>query len=82
MNQDELYEAWKQARARAEVPADFADRVLDAIRARQATPARRFLLVARALVFSRTGKVALCSLACVAYLVRALQVVGLFLFVH
>jgi hypothetical protein len=82
MNQDELYEAWKQARARADVPVDFADRVLDAVRARQAARSRRSLLVARALVFSRAGKVALCSLACAAYLVRALQVVGLFLFVH
>ena len=81
MSQDR-YDAWKQARARADVPADFADRVLHAIHARQTTHAPRFLLLLHSLVASRTGRVVLCSAGCAVCLVRLLQVAGLFLFAH
>ena len=41
---DELYDLWIQQRADAEVPADFADRVMDAVR-REPLPSSKGVLV-------------------------------------
>jgi hypothetical protein len=43
MDHEKQYESWKQKRADAELPADFADRVMASIRGRQEL-ARRVVL--------------------------------------
>ena len=60
---DELYDLWIQ-RANAEAPADFADRVMDAVR-REPLPSSKGVRVA-------------CVLACLACLYRMAAVVAVF----
>ena len=71
---DDLYNLWMQ-RADAEAPADFADRVMDAIR-REPLPSSKG--VRRQLLSSRPVRVAACALACVACLFRMAAVVAVF----
>ena len=72
---DELYNLWIQ-RADAEVPANFADRVMDAVR-REPPPSTKGVLVL--LLSSRAVRVAACVLACLACLYRMAAVVAVFL---
>ena len=70
---DELYNLWIQ-RADAEAPADFADRVMDAVR-REPLPSSKGVLV---LLSSPAVRVAACILACLACLCRMAAVVAVF----
>ena len=69
---DELYDLWRH-RADAEVPADFADRVMDAVR--REPPPERVLVP---LLSSPAVRVAACILASVACLYRMAAVVAVF----
>jgi hypothetical protein len=71
---DELYNLWIQ-RADAEAPADFADRVMDAVR-REPLPSSKGALVL--LLSSPAVRVAACILACLACLYRMAAVVAVF----
>jgi len=71
---DELYNVWVQ-RANDEAPADFADRVMDAVR-RERLPSSKGLLVR--LLSLPTVRVAACVLACLACLCRMAAVVAVF----
>ena len=71
---DELFNLWIQ-RANAEVPADFADRVMDAVR-RQPLPSSKGARVR--LLSSPAVRVAACVLACLAFLYRMAAVVAVF----
>jgi hypothetical protein len=81
MSSDELYDAWRRRRAAADVPPDFADRVLVAARDRQQRAARRFPLrgLLLAVLLSRAGKVGICSLAVAAWVFRVLLLFDVFL---
>jgi hypothetical protein len=71
---DELYNLWIQ-RADAEVPADFADRVMDAVR-REPLPSSKGVL---GLLQSSTAvRVAACILACLVCLYRMVAVAAVF----
>jgi anti-sigma factor RsiW len=71
---DELYNLWMQ-RADAEAPADFADRVMDAVR-REPLPSSKGVRVL--LLSSPAVRVAACVLAGVACLYRMAAVVAVF----
>ena len=71
---DELYDLWIQ-RANAEAPADFVDRVMDAVR-REPLPSSKGVLVL--LLSSRAVRVAACVLAGLACLYRMAAVVAVF----
>jgi len=71
---DELYNLWIQ-RADAEAPADFADRVMDAVR-REPLPSSNGVLVL--LQSSPAVRVAAYILACLACLYRMVAVVAVF----
>ena len=71
---DELYDLWMQ-RAHAEAPADFADRVMDAVRC-EPLPSSKGVLVR--LLSSPAVRVAACVLACLACLYRMAAVVAVF----
>ena len=71
---DELYNLWIE-RADAAPPADFADRVMDAVR-REPLPSAQGVLVR--LLFSPAVRVAACVLACLACLYRMGAVVAVF----
>ena len=72
---DDLYNLWMQ-RANAEAPADFADRVMDAVR-REPPPSAKGVRIR--LLSSPTVRVAACVLACLACLYRMAAVVAVFL---
>ena len=72
---DELYNLWVQ-RADSEAPADFADRVMDAVR-REPPPPSKGVLVR--LLSSPVARAAACVLACLACLYRMAAVVAVFL---
>ena len=71
---DELYYLWIQ-RAGADAPADFADRVMDAVR-REPLPSSKDVLVL--LLSSPAVRVAACVLASLACLYRMAAVVAVF----
>jgi negative regulator of sigma E activity len=71
---DELYNLWIQ-RADAEAPADFADRVMDAVR-REPLPSSKGVQVL--LQSSPAVRVAACILASLACLYRMVAVVAVF----
>jgi len=71
---DELYDRWIQ-RANAEAPADFADRVMDAVR-RESLPSSKGVRVR--LLSSPGVRVAACVLASLACLYRMTAVVAVF----
>ncbi len=71
---DELYDLWIQ-RANAEPPADFADRVMDAVR-REPPPSSKGVVVR--MLSSPAVRVAACVLACLACLYRMGAVVAVF----
>ena len=71
---DELYDLWMQ-RANTEAPADFADRVMDAVR-REPLPSSKGVLAL--LLSSPAARVAACILACLACLYRMAAVVAVF----
>lgn len=73
MNND-LYDLWIQ-RADAEPPADFADRVMDAVR-REPPPSSKGVLVR--MLSSPAVRVAACAVACLACLYRMGAVVAVF----
>jgi hypothetical protein len=81
MDQDDRYLLWKQRRAKADPPADFADKVMAAIpRPEQSRRDRlHFRAWLMALLHSRTGKIGLCSLAVLACAFRVLQVFSVFI---
>lgn len=70
---DELFNTWRH-RAEADAPADFADRVMDAVR-REPPPAKSVLVL---LLSSPALRVAACILACLACLYRMAAVVAVF----
>jgi len=71
---DNLYDLWMQ-RANAEAPADFADRVMDAVR-REPLPSSKGV---RGRLLSSPGvRVAACVLASLACLYRMAAVVAVF----
>jgi len=74
---DELYDLWIQ-RANAEAPADFADRVMDAVR-REPLPSSKGVRVR--LLSSPAVRAAACVLAGLACLDRMAAVVAVF-FIH
>jgi hypothetical protein len=71
---DELYDLWIQ-RVNAEAPADFADRVMDAVR-REPLPSSKHIRVR--LLSSRPVRAAACVLACLACAYRMAAVVAVF----
>ena len=71
---DELYNLWIQ-RADAEAPADFADRVMDAVR-REPLPSSMGVRVL--LLSSPAMRVAACVLACLACVYRMAAVIAVF----
>ena len=71
---DELYNLWIQ-RTDDEAPADFADRVMDAVR-REPLPSSKGVLVR--LMTLPAVRVAACVLACFACLCRMAAVVAVF----
>ena len=71
---DELYNLWMK-RADAEAPADFADRVMEAVR-REARPSSKGVLVL--LLTLPAVRVAACVLACLACVYRMAAVVAVF----
>ncbi len=71
---DELYNLWVQ-RADTEVPADFADRVMDAVR-REPLPSSNGVLVLP--LSSPAVRVAACALAGLACLYRMAAVFAVF----
>jgi anti-sigma factor RsiW len=71
---DELFNLWMQ-RADAEAPADFADRVMDAVR-REPLPSSKGVPVL--LLTLPAVRVAACVLACLACLYRMAAVVAVF----
>ena len=71
---DELFNLWMQ-RANPEAPADFADRVMDAVR-REPLPSSKSVGVP--LLSSPAVRVAACALACLACLYRMAAVVAVF----
>ena len=71
---DELYDQWIQ-RANAEAPADFADRVMDAVR-REPVPSSK--AVRFRLLSSPAVRIAACVLASLACLYRMAAVVAVF----
>ena len=71
---DELYNLWIK-RANTEAPADFADRVMDAVR-REPLPSSKGVRVR--LLSSPAARVAACVLACLACLFRMAAVVAVF----
>lgn len=70
---DELYNLWMQ-RTNAEAPADFADRVMDAVRREPLPSSKRD----RVRLLSSPMRVAACALACLACLYRMAAVVAVF----
>ena len=71
---DELYNLWMQ-RANAEAPADFADRVMDAVRREPLPPSKG---VRVRMLSSRPVRVAACVLAGLACLYRMAAVIAVF----
>lgn len=68
---DENYEQWRKARAWGEVPGGFADRVMAAVASREREvreSALRGMLIA--IARSRLARVAICSVAGAACLMR------------
>lgn len=66
MSSDDVFEAWKRHRARADVPPDFAADVLARLPMRRPWPGRLL-------------RVAACVLAAVACLFRMASILGLFI---
>jgi anti-sigma factor RsiW len=71
---DELYDLWR-CRADAEAPADFADRVMDAVRREPPSPSKG---VPTSLLSSPAVRFAACVLAGLACLFRMAAVVAVF----
>lgn len=70
MHPDDIFDAWKRSRAEIDVPADFAERVQDAIREPPSqTLGRRFLVL----------RVAVGAAAVAACLFRIATTLGVFL---
>src|SRR5262249_47732341 len=78
MHPDDLFETWKRRRSRTDESAAFVDRVMDAVRRENA---RRLLLAGWLAVVlrSRAFHVGVGTVACAAFLLRVLLLVGLFL---
>ena len=71
---DELFNRWIQ-RADAEVPADFADRVMDAVRREPRPSSKEFLVLLQS---SPAVRIAACILASLVCLYRMAAVVAVF----
>jgi hypothetical protein len=81
MESNDRYQSWKRRRAELEVPPDFADRVLAAVADQEKKGRHRFALRAwlAAVLFSRAGKLGLCTLAGLVCVLRVMHVVVVFL---
>jgi hypothetical protein len=81
MESNDRYFSWKRRRAEVEVPPSFADRVLAAITEHEKKKRHRFALRAwlAAVLYSRAGKVGLCTLAGLVCVLRVMHVVVVFL---
>ena len=83
MQNNDPYTAWKEKRAKIEVPEDFAGKVMTSIadysERRQSFIRGSFLLAA---LSSRPGRIAAYSLAGAACAFRISQVLALFFIVH
>ena len=80
MDYQEQYERWKQTRAQADVPGDFADRVMASIhRTRQRTWWAAVYGVALAVGRSRIARAAAASLAVVVCLLRIGSTLAIFI---
>jgi hypothetical protein len=81
MEPNDRYQSWKRRRAEIEVPADFADRIMAAVTAHEKNPSQRFAIRAwlATVLFSRVGKVGLCTLAGLVCVLRVMHVVVVFL---
>lgn len=72
---DDLDNLWAR-RAAAEAPADFADRVMDAVRREPRPPSKGVLVL---LLSSPAARAAACVLACLACLYRMAAAAAVFL---
>lgn len=80
MSDEKLYEQWKRRRGEADAPADFVDRVIAAIEAREIDQRRRSwqATVIVAALSSRLSRIGICSLAAAACVARLLHVFSIF----
>jgi hypothetical protein len=80
MRPDDVYESWKRRRAEVDVPPGFANRVMRSLSERGATDGDLGLQgwIAGWLA-SPVGKVGICALAGLAFLLRVGSVIALFL---
>jgi hypothetical protein len=80
MRPHENFESWKQQRAQVNVPVDFADRVMASLPEGKAIGLGAGLQGWLAHWFSTPlGKVGICVLGCLAFLLRMGSVIALFL---
>jgi hypothetical protein len=80
MSHDEVYHDWKSRRRQVEVPFGFADRVMSQVEAYEAKKKQRSLLekMLLAMLSSRSGRIAISSLAAAACVGRLLHVIVIF----
>jgi hypothetical protein len=79
MEPDDRLEAWIERRARADVPENFADKVMAAVRESERLKRQGlFMRLMLALLSTRAGKVGLGALAVLACAFRMMQVIGVF----
>jgi hypothetical protein len=80
MQPEHIYESWKQGRARANVPADFADRVMASLDLRDPTgPVVDVPGWLGRWFASPLGTVGLCAVGFLVFLLRMGSVIALFL---
>ncbi len=81
MLDNDPYQSWKQRRARAHVPEDFADRVMTRLQEHEAQKLRGLVFPGwlLAVLSSRVAKIAICVVACVACALRMVSVFAIFL---
>ena len=79
MTKGDPYEQWKQARRWVEAPEDFADNVMAAVRAHEAQRRAIVFTLFAVLARSRSGRIALSSLAVLACAFRLSQVITVFM---
>jgi len=79
MSHDERYESWKKARMTVEAPVGFADGLMG--RVEEYRQQRRVIVAAvclKAVLSSKWGRIAICSAAGAAYVVRVSSLLSLF----
>ena len=78
MQPDDVYERWRKARSRAEVPADFADGVMQAVHAHEARWRSWLVRQFFALTASRAGRAGLLTVAVLVFALRLSAVLSVF----